>query len=70
MVMEVRTAAEGGGASTGGYSTPYGPYGAANSGFGRGVGAMTAVAEQAVHVVVVVEKVAMATVEVGLVVEG
>ena len=31
---------------------------------------MTAVAEQAVHVVVVVEKVAMATVEVGLVVEG
>ena len=68
MVMEVRAAAEGGGASTGGYSTPYGPYGAANGGFGGMVGAISAVAEQAV--VVVVEKVGMATVEVGLVVEG
>jgi hypothetical protein len=66
MVMEVRAAAEGVGASTGGDSTPYGT---SNSGSGGGVeGAISAVAEQAV--VVVVEKVGMATGDVGLVVEG
>jgi hypothetical protein len=66
MVMEVRAAAEGVGASIGGDSTPYGT---SNSGSGGGVeGAISAVAEQAV--VVVVEKVGMATVDVGLVVEG
>ena len=66
MVMEVRAAAEGGGASTGGDSTPYGT---ASSGFGGGwVGAISAVAEQAV--VVVVDKVGMAKVDVGLVMEG
>ena len=61
----MRAAAEGGGASTGGDSTPYGT---ASSGFGGGMGAISAVAEQAV--VVVVEKVGMAKVDVGLVVEG
>jgi hypothetical protein len=66
MVMEVRAAAEGGGASTGGDSTPYGT---ASSGFGgEWVGAISVVTEQAV--VVVVEKVEMAKVDVGLVVEG
>ena len=65
MVMEVRAAAEGGVASTGGDSTPYGTE---SSGFGGWVGAISAVAEQAV--VVVVEKVGMAKVDVGLVVEG
>ena len=68
MVMEVRAAAEGVGASTGGDSTPYGT---ANSGSGGGLeGAISAVAGQAVHVVVVIEMVGLATVEVGLVVEG
>ena len=68
MVIEVRAAAEGVGASTGGDSTPYGT---ASSGSGGGLeGAISAVAGQAVHVVVVVEKVGLATVEVGLVVEG
>ena len=65
MVMEVRAAAEGGGASTGGDSTPYGT---ASSGFGGWVGAISAVAEQAV--IVVVDKVGMAKVDVGLVMEG
>ena len=65
MVMEVRAAAEGGVASTGGDSTPYGTE---SSGFGGWVGAISAVAEQAV--VVVVDKVGMAKVDVGLVMEG